>query len=232
MDGPGTLKASNLLDKQVLPWVSKHRPKLRIQAVAASWCDHGLGPGTTSQSEEEPCCCGGTVDGNAAKDGRSESRDGIGGQISGRGQTIGSPRHLDLCRRRSTGTSVAATAPATDPRYDRPRNFSENDRRADEHEGNATGAAAWANAITPMTPTVTQGSEPFQELQVTQEAYLREAMRQAAVPASRPPEPQMSTSHELLYLLSKIDALPRLQTIQWIPKGPDPQVCDDSTASP
>ena len=33
--------------------------------------------------------------------------------------------------------------------------------------------------ITPMTPTVTQGSEPFQELQVTQEAVLREAMRQA-----------------------------------------------------
>ena len=30
-----------------------------------------------------------------------------------------------------------------------------------------------------MTPTVTQGTEPFQELQVTQEAVLREAMRQA-----------------------------------------------------
>ena len=33
--------------------------------------------------------------------------------------------------------------------------------------------------VTPMTPTVTQGSEPFQELQVTQEAMLREAVRQA-----------------------------------------------------
>ena len=33
--------------------------------------------------------------------------------------------------------------------------------------------------VTPMTPTVTQGTEPFQEMQVTQEAVLREAMRQA-----------------------------------------------------
>ena len=33
--------------------------------------------------------------------------------------------------------------------------------------------------ITPITPTVTQGAELFQELQVTQEAVLREAMRQA-----------------------------------------------------
>ena len=32
--------------------------------------------------------------------------------------------------------------------------------------------------LTPMTPTVTQGTERFQELQVTQEAVLREAMRQ------------------------------------------------------
>ena len=31
----------------------------------------------------------------------------------------------------------------------------------------------------PTTPTVTQGSEPFRELPVTQEAVLREAMRQA-----------------------------------------------------
>ena len=35
-----------------------------------------------------------------------------------------------------------------------------------------------------------------------------------------PPEPQTSTSHEhLLDLLTKMDALLRLQTIQWIPRG-------------
>ena len=36
------------------------------------------------------------------------------------------------------------------------------------------------------------------------------------------PEPQTSTSHEhLLDLLSKMDALPQLRTIQWIPRGLD-----------
>ena len=44
-----------------------------------------------------------------------------------------------------------------------------------QHQGQAP--------ITPMTPTVTQGSEPFQELQFTQEAVLQEVMRQAETTA-------------------------------------------------
>ena len=44
----------------------------------------------------------------------------------------------------------------------------------------------------------------------------------SSVAASRPPEPQTSTSHEhLLHLLSKIDALPGLQTVLWIPRELD-----------
>ena len=40
--------------------------------------------------------------------------------------------------------------------------------------------------------------------------------------APLPSEPQTNTSHEhLLRLLSKLDALPQLQTIQWIPRGLD-----------
>ena len=38
----------------------------------------------------------------------------------------------------------------------------------------------------PTTPTITQGSEPFQEFPVTQEAVLREAMRQAEASTSGP----------------------------------------------
>ena len=44
----------------------------------------------------------------------------------------------------------------------------------------------------------------------------------SSVAASRPPEPQTSTSHEnLLHLFSKIDALPGLQTVLWIPRELD-----------
>ena len=40
--------------------------------------------------------------------------------------------------------------------------------------------------------------------------------------APLPPEPQTNTSHELLLCpLSKLDAVPQLQTIQWIPRGLD-----------
>ena len=90
--------------------------------------------------KKKPGSRGGAIDGSAAKDGRSKSRDGSGGQASGRGQTASSPRYFDLCRCRSTDTSVASSAPATDPQCDHPRSAHEDDQSANEHEGNATGS--------------------------------------------------------------------------------------------
>ena len=127
-------------------WTDRCSPRFRItdrisgyrngnpkgQAVAACWSDFGLGPGATSQSEEKPGSRGGAVDGGAAKDERSKSKDGSGEQIGGRGQTAGSPRHLDLCRRRSSGTSVTSSAPATGPQCGHQRSANEDDRRANE----------------------------------------------------------------------------------------------------
>ena len=59
-------------------------------------------------------------------------------------QTAGCPGHRDL--RRGSGTGVAAAAPATSLRPGGTRSVGENDGCANEHEGNATSAAAGANA--------------------------------------------------------------------------------------
>ena len=106
----------------------------------------GLGPGTTKQSKETPGSRGGTVDGGAAIDGRSKNRDDNGGQASERGPTACSPRHFDLCRCRSTDTSTASPAPATDPRRGHPRSAHEDDRCANEHTSSATGSAPRTSA--------------------------------------------------------------------------------------
>ena len=53
-------------------------------------------------------------------------------------------------------------------------------------------------------------------------AYASAATPPSATPPVAEPEPGKDESHErLLFLLSKIDALPKIQTIQWIPRGLD-----------
>ena len=47
---------------------------------------------------------------------------------TGRDLTACSPRHFDICRCRSTDTSIARPAPAPDPRRGHPRNTYEDDR--------------------------------------------------------------------------------------------------------
>ena len=147
-------------------------------AAETVWCDIGLGLGTTGQGEEEPCSRGGADDDDTAKDGRSEGRDGIGGQSSQRGQASGCPRHSDLRRRRGSGTGVARMQPQQQTLDPAAREALA--RMSDAPTSmRAMQQAQQQEPTPPMTPTVTQGTEPLQELQVTQEAVLREAMRQA-----------------------------------------------------
>ena len=56
----------------------------------------------------------------------------------------------------------------------------------------------------------------------TMRAYASAATPPSAAPPVVEPELEKDKSHErLLFLLSKIDALPQIQTIQWIPRGLD-----------
>ena len=132
---------------------------------------------------------GGAIDGGAAKDGRSKSRDGSGGQASGRGLTTSSPRHFKRCE------SSPSNGPSTRPLREALTRMtgalaSMRAMQQAQHQGQGP--------ITPMTPTVTQGSEPFQELPVTQEAVLREAMRQAEATAVGQSPQGASTPQERL----------------------------------
>ena len=112
---------------------------------------------------------------NSAEDGRSESRDGAGGQSSERGQAAGGSGHCDLRRCRGSGASDAHAALATKPRSGGTRGSGENDRCAYEREGNAAGAAASANPNNTDDADGHAGNGAFPR----EEAVLREAMRQA-----------------------------------------------------
>ena len=168
----------------------------KSQAATSGRSNAGFSPGTTSQSREKFGTRGGTADSGAAIDGRSKNRDDDGGQASGRGQTACSPRHV------VADAEVLVQALRVHPQQ---QNFDAAAREAlirmtdaltnmraaqqVQHQGKAP--------VAPLTPTVTQGSEPLQELPVTQDpALLREAMRQAEATAVGQSPQGVSTPQE------------------------------------
>ena len=116
------------------------------QAAETGWGDIGLGLGTTGQGEEELCSRGGTADAMQQK--MEEAR----AEMASVDKAVNEARQLAVQDTvifsdvEVLVTSIAAAAPATNPRSGGTRSVSENDGCANEHEGNATSAAAGADA--------------------------------------------------------------------------------------
>ena len=148
------------------------------QTAETGGCDTGLGLGSAGQGEE-PRPRGGAADDDSAGDGGSESEMALAEKAVNEARQLAVQDTVIFA-----DVEVLVRAMRLHPQQ---QNL---DPAAREALARMTGALTNMRAmqqaqqqvstpITPMTPTVTKGTEPFQELQVTQEAVLREGMRQA-----------------------------------------------------